>query len=102
MTNPLVQEIQREYSRLKELISSIPTSLHSLKAIEGTGGRVSITDLIAYQIGWGKCVIRWYEAGIRKEMPEMPGEGFSTWNYVAIAKHFCQPPLPKGRSLKGN
>lgn len=54
----------------------------------GTGGKVSITDHIAYQIGWGKCLIGWYESGIKGEVPIMPGEGFSIWDYTAIARHF--------------
>jgi hypothetical protein len=58
--------------------------------IDGTGGKVSVRDIIAYQIGWGKCVIRWVEAGERGEMPTMPGDGFSKWDYTAIAQHFYQ------------
>ncbi len=87
---PLSQEIQREYNRLTKLIASIPSSAKNLKKIDGTGEKVSLSDLIAYQIGWGRCVIRWYEAGLRAEIPEMPGEGFSTWDYRAIARHFYQ------------
>lgn len=87
---PLSQEIQREYDRLINLIASIPTSSRTLRNIEGTGGKVSIVDLIAYQIGWGKCLSSWYESGIKGECPIMPGEGFSTWDYAAIAQHFYQ------------
>lgn len=87
---PLSQEIQREYDKLINLIASIPVSSRILKQIEGTGGKVSISDLIAYQIGWGKCLIGWYESGIKGEVPVMPGEGFSAWDYTAIAQHFYQ------------
>ncbi|MDR3624941.1 MAG: ClbS/DfsB family four-helix bundle protein [Chlamydiales bacterium] len=87
---PLSLEIQKEYSRLTKLISSIPAPLRILKKIKGTGGTVSITDLIAYQIGWGSLVIGWYDAGIRGETPKMSGEGFTNWNYVAIAQYFYQ------------
>lgn len=87
---PLSQEIQKEYDKLINLIDSIPVSSRILKQIEGTGGKVSISDLIAYQIGWGKCLIGWYESGIKGEVPVMPGDGFSTWDYTAIARHFYQ------------
>lgn len=87
---PLSQEIQKEYDKLINLIDSIPVSSRILKQIEGTGGQVSITDLIAYQIGWGKCLIGWYESGIKGEVPIMPGDGISTWDYTAIAQHFYQ------------
>ena len=26
--------------------------------------------------------------GISGQVPEMPGDGFSSWNYIAIARHF--------------
>ena len=86
----LSQDIHREYNRLVKSITDIPLSVRTLKIIDGTGGKVSPADLIAYQIGWGHCLIRWYEAGINGKIPEMPGEGFSTWNYVGIARHFYQ------------
>lgn len=89
-SSTLSQDIQREYSRLVKSITDMSPFVRTLKIIDGTGGKVSGTDLIAYQIGWGRCLIRWYEAGIHGKMPEMPGEGFSTWNYVGIARHFYQ------------
>jgi len=88
ISTPLSLEIQRESDRLMELVTPLSSSIRNAKEIDGTVGKVSVADLIAYQIGWGSCLIRWYEAGIKYEMPEMPGEGFSKWDYVAIARHF--------------
>lgn len=82
------QEIRSECDRLIKVVSQIPPSFRTLKNIDGTGGKVSVADIISYQIGWGKCLIRWYEAGIQGKVPEMPGDGFSTWDYLAIAQHF--------------
>ena len=90
MHKMLIQDIQREKNRLVKIVDSLSPSLRDLKKIDGTGGKVSVRELIAYQIGWGKCLIRWYEIGLNGELPEMPGDGFSTWDYVAIAKHFYQ------------
>ena len=90
MNFPLSQDIQKAYDQLIKTVSSVPAAKRSTKMIEGTGGRISISHLIAYQIGWGRCLIRWYETGIKGEQPEMPGDGFSKWDYVAIAKHFYQ------------
>ncbi|MBI5345652.1 MAG: ClbS/DfsB family four-helix bundle protein [Chlamydiae bacterium] len=84
----LSKEILREYTRLIELVTPLSITFRTLKEIDGTGGKVSVADVIAYQIGWGKCLISWYEAGLKKEMPQMPGDGFSTWDYTAIARHF--------------
>ncbi|EKE08286.1 MAG: hypothetical protein ACD_17C00252G0006 [uncultured bacterium] len=86
----LSQGIRDEYDRLIKVIIHISPSVRTSKIIEGTGGKVSVADIIAYQIGWGKCLIRWYEAGIQGKVPEMPGNGFSTWDYLGIAQHFYQ------------
>ena len=88
MAHPLSDEIRSHYEKLIAAITPIPPSERTLQRFEGTGGPVSAADLIAYQIGWGQCLLRWYEAGRKGETPEMPGEGFSKWDYVAIAKHF--------------
>jgi hypothetical protein len=88
MHSKLIKEVQREKDKLIRLVSSLPSATLSAKLIDGTGGKVSVSDLIAYQIGWGKSLIRWYEAGIKGQTPDMPGDGFSNWNYKAIAKHF--------------
>ncbi len=93
MSCSLVEDIQKAYRRLVEVVDKIPVSKRQNKEMEAAGGRVSVADLIAYQIGWGTCLIRWYETGLRGESPEMPGEGFSKWDYVAIAKHFFQKYL---------
>jgi hypothetical protein len=90
LESSLSLEILREYSRLIKIVAPLPASFRLLKEIEGTGGKVSVADVIAYQIGWGKCLISWYEAGIKQEKPQMPGEGFSTWDYTTIALHFYQ------------
>lgn len=86
----LAHDIRRERDRLIKIVSSISPSARTLKQIDGTGGKVSIGDILAYQIGWGKCLIRWYEAGIRGEAPKMPVDGFTDWNYIAIAKYFYE------------
>lgn len=86
--NALSQEIEKAHALLMHLVSPLPRSLRTVKEIEGTGGKVSVADLIAYQIGWGKCLISWYKAGIKNQMPQMPGDGFTTWDYTAIARHF--------------
>ncbi len=84
----LSEEIQKAYHQLVKIVLKHAPSRRISKVIEGTGGKLSVANLIAYQIGWGKALIRWYEAGIQGEIPEMPGDGFSNWDYTSIAKHF--------------
>lgn len=86
----LADDIQKAFDQLIKIVNSIPVSKRCSKVIECSGSRISVTDLIAYQIGWGKGVIRWYEAGVQGDQPEMPGDGFAKWDYVGIAKHFYQ------------
>lgn len=82
----LSRSIQKEFDALVDTILHI--SDRNIKKINFTGGYVSVADLIGYQIGWGKRVIEWYETGIAGQTITMPGDGFNTWNYIAIAKHF--------------
>lgn len=85
---PLSQAIQKEYNKLIEVMLQIPEKEYTKKIIDGTGGKISIIELVAYQIGWGKLLLSWYEAGLKGAMPDMPGEGFTKWDYVGLAKHF--------------
>ncbi len=85
---PLSNKIKIEYNKLVSLILKIPKNDRPIKNIEGTAGIVCISDIVAYQIGWGKLLLTWYLAGIRGELPEMPGEGFSTWDYNGLATLF--------------
>ena len=93
---PLSKEVQKVYNMLAEVIAEIPEPLriqktiHVQKTLDSTGGKISVADLVAYQIGWGKLLIGWYEAGLAGQKPDMPGEGFSKWDYAGLAKHFYQ------------
>lgn len=85
---PLSNAIRQEYNKLIDVVLRSPGSSRISKAIDGTGGKVSIADIIAYQIGWGTLLIGWYQAGLTGALPTMPGEGFTKWDYVGLAKHF--------------
>lgn len=88
--SPLSNKIKKEYNTLIAIIAQIPTAQRKSKIIDGTGGKVSVADLIAYQIGWGKLLINWYEIGLKGKTPQMPGEGFLKWDYTGLAKHFYE------------
>ena len=87
-TAPLAKEVIKEFNRLMSLVCAYSLELRRENNINFTGGKVSIVDLIAYQIGWGTLLVGWYEAGLKGEVPQMPGEGFFKWDYVGLAKHF--------------
>lgn len=73
---PLSLSIQKEYNALIETI----LSAHKITK--------NIQDHISYQIGWGTLLLSWYQAGIENKNIQMPGAGFSTWDYNGLAKHF--------------
>jgi hypothetical protein len=56
-TSSLANSIIKEYASLLRAISQIPPDAYELKKIEWTGGKVSVRDVVAYQIGWGTLVL---------------------------------------------
>lgn len=85
---PLSNEIVKKYEKLINLVQQVPAQNFFDKNFNGSGGNVSVADILAYQIGWGYLLISWYEHGLKNEVLIMPGEGFSTWDYTALAQHF--------------
>lgn len=84
----LSTEIQDAYNDFIDAVTSFPESASDCKIICDGKKQVSVRDIIAYQIGWGNLLLGWYNAGLKHEMPAMPGEGFTQWNYNALAQHF--------------
>lgn len=85
---PLSRQIQESYNKLITRVAAIDVHSRTIKNKEGTGGLVSVANIIAYQIGWGKLLLSWYAGGLHGVIPQMPGDGFSTWDYVGLAHHF--------------
>lgn len=86
----LAQELQESYNTLIDLILSLSPALYSVKKIQGTGGAVSVINILAYQIGWGNLLVYWYESGLLYHHFDMPAPGFLKWDYVALAHHFYE------------
>ena len=51
-------------------------------------GEVSVCDLLAYQIGWGRRLLAWEEAERAGETPEMPAPGFGWKELGELARSF--------------
>lgn len=84
----LGKKIQSSYNKLITEVSKVPIQLYPDKKINDRGKMVSVSDIIAYQIGWGCLLLGWYAAGLEGKVPQMPGEGFAKWDFNALAKHF--------------
>jgi len=85
---PLSKSIQKEYVKLINIVKEIENKDRVVKLIDGTAGKISVADLIAYQIGWGSLLINWYETRLKQQVPVMPGGGFNKWDYIGLAEHF--------------
>lgn len=89
LKSPLGVDIQKSYNALMKVVLSFSKAERNHGVIQGYGSDlISISDIIAYQIGWGSLLISWYESGINNCLPDMPGEGFLTWDYLGLARHF--------------
>lgn len=104
----LEQAIDNIFPRLMADYRSIPAKLTRTPGIEGnrTGRHISVCDTVAYLLGWGKLVLKWYwkrEQGEPVDFPESGhkwnqlgrlAEGFyleySEWNYNELLDEFDQ------------
>lgn len=84
----MVENIKKEFAKLIKAVSETPEKYQYKKEIEFTGGPVSVSDLISYQIGWGKLLISWYDSGLQNKKFTMPGCGFDSWDYEGLAIFF--------------
>lgn len=72
----LIKKLTAAYEKLDDEFEALKEEDSRRKEIEGG---ISACDVIAYQIGWGNCLLFWEtseKAGIK---PEMPADGFK-WN----------------------
>ena len=71
----LILAIEDSYSKLKKDIESIPSELTGFKELEGHAKetKMSVSDLVAYLIGWAELVLKWNskkEKGLNVDFPE--------------------------------
>ena len=87
-TSPLVKELVSAFHSLLNALEHSTLKESTSTPIATENGFLSLTGLLAYQIGWGKLLIRWYRNGVEGKNVVMPGEGFTTWDYKGLRKHF--------------
>ncbi|GAC17939.1 ClbS/DfsB family four-helix bundle protein [Paraglaciecola arctica] len=84
----LITAIQRSFSKLEEDYLSIPAEYSRICEIEGNVKNTSICDTLAYLIGWGELVLKWYEEKSKNRYVDFPETGFK-WNQLGqLAQHF--------------
>lgn len=86
----LIFEIENNYTKLKKDLETIPTELTKEKSLEGhvKGTSMSVSDLVAYLIGWGELVLKWNRKKENGEPVDFPESGYK-WNELGkLAQKF--------------
>ncbi|MEP1447652.1 MAG: ClbS/DfsB family four-helix bundle protein [Paraglaciecola sp.] len=82
--------IQQVFDKILVDYEDIPTNLSRTLGIEGNvkGTEISVSDTLAYLIGWGKLVIKWYRLSSTNQPVDFPESGYK-WNELGkLAQSF--------------
>lgn len=82
--------IQTSYTKLQNDLNSVPASAANNKELLGHAKEteMSISNLIAYLIGWGELVLKWHEKHEKEEAIDFPETGYK-WNELGeLAQKF--------------
>lgn len=80
------------FTKLMADYQAIPESKARLLAIEGNikGTVISVSDTVAYLIGWGKLVVKWHQLTSNNQPVDFPETGYK-WNQLGLlAQSFHQ------------
>ena len=86
----LLSSIENAYGKLFADYVEIPTNYSREIGVEGNikNTIISVSDTLAYLIGWGHLVLKWYELRTKEVEVEFPEKGFN-WNELGkLAEHF--------------
>lgn len=81
----LIKAIISNYKKLTQELSDIQDIVTEKKVLEGhyKNSFISINNLIAYLIGWGKLVLKWNDKKSRGLVVNFPDTGFK-WNELGL------------------
>lgn len=88
--NELILAIENSYSKLKTDLNSIPSELTQTKELDGhaKGTKMSVSNLVAYLIGWSELVLKWNRRIDNEQHVNFPETGFK-WNELGkLAQKF--------------
>lgn len=86
----LILAIENSYSKLKKDLEILPLELTSEKELEGhaKGTKMSVSNLVAYLIGWGELVLKWNYKKDNKLDVDFPETNYK-WNELGkLAQKF--------------
>lgn len=81
--NELINAITLAFRKLLDDYSSIPEDLSKTIGIDGNvkNTKISVCDTLAYLIGWGKLVLKWYSLKSQGNNVDFPQTGYK-WNQL--------------------
>lgn len=82
--------IQQAYEKILDDYSTIPEELTRKPGVEGNvkGTQISVCDTLAYLIGWGRLVLKWYKLSSTGQPVDLPETGYK-WNELGkLAQNF--------------
>jgi hypothetical protein len=88
----LIRAIETDSAKLIAAFNAMDNKLWDNAILQGNTQGTTITpaNLLAYQIGWGRLVLSWYQKGLEGIPFSMPLEGFK-WNELGkLASYFHQ------------
>ncbi|WP_286272438.1 ClbS/DfsB family four-helix bundle protein [Thalassotalea hakodatensis] len=86
----LLSAISTVFNKLMVDYRSILDEVTRVKSIDGNtkGSKVSVCDTVAYLIGWGNLVLKWYRLTAEDQPVDFPETGYK-WNQLGqLAEHF--------------
>ena len=86
----LLDAINTIFPKLMADYRTVPVELARLCTIDGNvkGTVISVSDTVAYLIGWGQLVLKWHRLTSQNQALDFPDTGFK-WNQLGLlAQHF--------------
>lgn len=86
----LLEAIQDSYAKILSDYQRVPVSLTRTLGVEGNKKDtvISVSDTLAYLIGWGRLVIKWVDAKNKGQQIDIPETGYK-WNQLgSLAEKF--------------
>jgi len=84
----LLKEIEFERSALDRALALLNSRQMTRPGV--TRGGWSVKDILAHLVEWQKMNLRWYEAGLRGEKPEIPAPGFTLRDLPRLSQMICR------------
>lgn len=86
----LLRAIEASFGKLLAELGAVPADQVAVPGMEGhaKGTRMSVTDLVAYLVGWNELVLKWLELDAARQPIPFPEAGFK-WNELGrLAQKF--------------